>query len=154
MIFSSFGNVPAKLSFTRMAKAVDEFAKNSDEEVLVQIGNTVYDFKYANTVKFLTHDSMLDVMSHASILILSGGWGTISEASQLGKRIVAMPRRADEHNHPQEEVVRKLEEMGVVVACYDEKELPTMVEKARTYDFKPILRGSAAKVINDFLVQL
>ena len=59
--------------------------------------------------------------------------------------------RAARHNHPQEEVVRKLEKMGVVVACYNENELPTMIEKARTFDFKPIPRGSASKVINDFL---
>ena len=47
MIFSGFGNAPAHMSFDRMAKAVDEFAKISEEEVLVQSGNTQYQFKYA-----------------------------------------------------------------------------------------------------------
>lgn len=151
MIFASFGTAPSQMSFDRMARAIDEFAQNSKEEVFAQIGNTQYIFKNIKCVRFLEHEDMLKCMSDATLLIIPGGWGTISEASQLGKRIVSFPRNIQEGNHPQEEVVRKLEEMGVVVACYDEKELPTMVEKARTYDFKPILRGSAERVINDFL---
>ena len=47
MIFSSFGNAPAEMSFIRMAHAIDEFAKESEEDVFVQVGNTRYEFKYA-----------------------------------------------------------------------------------------------------------
>ena len=58
MIFSSFGNAPAEMSFIRMAHAIDEFAKESEEDVFVQVGNTRYEFKYARIVKFLEHEEM------------------------------------------------------------------------------------------------
>lgn len=80
MIFSSFGNAPAEMSFIRMAHAIDEFAKESEEDVFVQVGNTRYEFKYARIVKFLEHEEMVDAMRRASIVVLQGGWGTISEA--------------------------------------------------------------------------
>lgn len=85
MIFSSFGNAPAEMSFIRMAHAIDEFAKESEEDVFVQVGNTRYEFKYARIVKFLEHEEMVDAMRRASIVVLQGGWGTISEAIFLKK---------------------------------------------------------------------
>ena len=155
MIFSGFGNAPAHMSFDRMAKAVDEFARISDEDVLVQTGNTQYKFKYAKTVKFMEHDELLRTIQKASLVILQGGWGTISESIALGKRIVSIPRRVgQECNHPQEEVVHHLEEMGCLIGCYDEKQLPEMVERARQFTPKPLVKGDASKVINAFLETL
>ena len=87
MIFVSFGNAPANQSFTRMAEAIDKLGKETEERVLVQTGNTLYDFHHVDTVKFLEHQEMLNIMKEASIVILQGGWGTISEAIMLGKRI-------------------------------------------------------------------
>lgn len=152
MIFSSFGNAPAQQTFTRMAKAVDELAKIIDEEVIVQKGNTQYDFHYAKTVDFLEHDALQKMLQEASIVILQGGWGTIAEAIGLGKRIVSVPRRVgQECNHPQEEVVRHLEGLGCLIGCYDEQKLPELVEKARAFDPKPLQKGNASGVINAFL---
>lgn len=152
MIFSVFGNAPASMSFDRMAKAVDELAKKSEEEVLVQTGNTLYQFKYAKTVAFMGHDELLATLEKASLVILQGGWGTISESVALGKKVISIPRRVgQECNHPQEEVVRVLEEMGCLIGCYDEKQLPEMVEKAKTFVPKKMPKGSATTAINEFL---
>ena len=151
MIFSGFGNAPAHMSFDRMAKAVDEFAKISEEEVLVQTGHTQYRFKYAKTVKFMEHDELLATIEKASLVILQGGWGTIAESVGLGKKVISIPRRVgQECNHPQEEVVRHLEKMGCLIGCYDEKLLPQMVEKARTFEPKQMPKGSAKAVLTEF----
>lgn len=155
MIFSSFGNAPVQMSFDRMAKAVDEFAKISEEEVFVQNGNTLYEFKYAKTVKFLDHDEMLAIIKKASLVILQGGWGTISESVALGKKIISIPRRVgQECNHPQEEVVRHLEKMGCLIGCYDETKLPELVKAAESFVPKPLVKGDASQIINQFLQQL
>ena len=152
MIFSSFGNAPAEMSFIRMAHAIDEFAKESEEDVFVQVGNTRYEFKYARIVKFLEHEEMVDAMRRASIVVLQGGWGTISEAIFLKKRIVAIPRRVgQECHHPQEEVVRYLEKLGCLIGCYNTAELPNLIEKARRIEFKTLSRGNAAQYMNPFL---
>ncbi|WP_418495663.1 glycosyltransferase [Coprobacter sp.] len=152
MIFVSFGNAPAKQSFTRMAEAIDELGKVTEEKILVQTGNTLYDFYHVDTVKFLEHSEMLNVMKEASIVILQGGWGTISEAIMLGKKIISIPRRVgQECKHPQEEVVKFLERKGCLLGCYDTHELSLIIEKARNYEFKPLKRGDASKVINGFI---
>lgn len=152
MIFVSFGNAPANQSFTRMAEAIDKLGKETEERVLVQTGNTLYDFHHVNTVKFLEHQEMLNIMKEASIVILQGGWGTISEAIMLGKRIVSIPRRVgQECKHPQEEVVRFLEKKECLLGCYDTHKLPFIIEKARNYEFKPLQRGSADSIINQFI---
>lgn len=152
MIFVSFGNAPAEMTFTRLAEAADRLAELLNEEVLVQTGNTRYEFRHARTVGFLDHDQMLAAMRNASVIVLQGGWGTISEAIALGKRIVSVPRRmGQECNHPQEEVVRYLEKQGCLLGCYNTEELPALVEKARSCEFKPLRRGDSHEIINRFI---
>ena len=95
---------------------------------------------------------LVDAMRRASIVVLQGGWGTISEAIFLKKRIVAIPRRVgQECHHPQEEVVRYLEKLGCLIGCYNTAELPNLIEKARRIEFKTLSRGNAAQYINPFL---
>ena len=155
MIFSSFGNAPVQQSFDRMARAVDELAQAVDEEIFVQTGNTLYQFKHAKTVKFMDHDELLSTIKRASLVILQGGWGTIAESVSLGKIVISIPRRlGQECNHPQEEVVRHLEQMGCLIGCYDEAKLPEMVEKAKTFVPNPMPKGSAKEVLIDFLNSL
>ena len=155
MIFSVFGNAPAHMSFDRMAKAVDELAMNSSEEILVQTGHTKYQFKYAKTVRFMEHDELLETIKKSSLVILQGGWGTIAESISLGKIIISIPRRlGQECNHPQEEVVRHLENMGCLIGCYDENQLARLVEQARSFTPKPLPKGSAKEVLTDFFDSL
>lgn len=154
MIFASFGNAPASMTFYRMAQAINDLAEQSTERILVQTGNTDFCFKNVDTVKFLTHEDMINKMKEASIVLLQGGWGTISEAISLNKRIVSIPRRVgQECNHPQEEVVRYLEDCGCLLGCYDTKDLYKIIQKARTFKFKPLLRGDSTEIINFFINQ-
>lgn len=155
MIFVSFGNAPAEQSFIRMSEAIDKLGQVLNEDILVQSGNTLYEFRNVNTVKFMEHSEMMNAMKDASIVILQGGWGTISEAIMLKKKIISIPRRVgQECKHPQEEIVRFLEREGCLLGCYDTTYLPAIIEKARSYEFKPLKRGDASKVINDFISSL
>lgn len=153
MIFVSFGNSPKP--FDRLAQAVDNMAKELDEEVIVQNGFTQYIFKHCKSFTFISQSDYKTYLRRCSIAILQGGWGGVSEASDLGCKVVAVPRiKGFEHYHDQEQLIRKLEEEGVCLGCYDTDELLSVVIKARTYSFKPILRGDASKVINDFISSL
>lgn len=150
MIFSSFGNVP--YSFDRLAKALDSYAKETGEKIIIQTGHTRYNFCYVEHYAFLNHEQMLDYIKNSDLCILQGGWGTISECIFAGKRIIAVPRiLGKEHNHPQEEIVRMLETMGCLIGCYNIVELPNLIKKARSMEFKPLLRGNATQFINPFL---
>lgn len=138
--------------FSRMAMAADDYAASTDERIVVQTGYTHYKFKHVKEhFDFCSKERMHQLMDEADILVLQGGWGGICEAVDMGKRVVVLPRRNGvEHVHDQSQVARKMDELGCVICCMDEKNLPQMIEKARTFDFKPLKRGSA-KVVADTL---
>ena len=136
------------MAFERMARAVDVFAATIDEEVIVQTGYTHYIYKHAKSFGFCTKDEMQTYIDRASILILQGGWGAISEAMEKHKRIVVIPRYdKTEHIHDQFQLIRKLDSLGCVIGVFDERELPLAVEKARTYDFQQMPKGNAETLI-------
>ena len=141
------------MPFLRMAKAVDEFSAHCDDEVIVQTGYTEYDYQHAKAFKFCTKDEMQRYIDQANILILQGGWGAISEAMEKHKRIVVIPRHdKTEHIHDQFQLVEKLDSLGCVIAVRDETKLSEAVEKAKTFDFKQIIKGNSEIIIRKTLV--
>lgn len=153
MIFVAFGNSPKQ--FIRLAKAVDLLAKKSNEEFFVQTGFTQYEYKHAKVTNFLTQEEFTNCLKRCQVAILQGGWGGIAEASILGCKIVAVPRIiGEEHYHDQIQLVKALENNGVLLGCYNIAELPVLLEKAKTWRFKQIKKGDAGKVINDFIQHL
>lgn len=150
MIFASLGTMD--MDFVRMAKAVDAFAAECDERVIVQTGYTRYDYKHARAFDFCTKDEMRQYISEADVLILQGGWGAISEAMELGKRIVVIPRHdVTEHIHDQEQLIRKLDALGCVIGVFDERNLADAVERARTFNFQKLPKGNAESIIREKL---
>ena len=150
MIFASLGSMD--MPFTRMAEAVDRLADATDEEVIVQTGHTAYDYRHAKAFDFCSREKMQELISSASVVVLQGGWGTLSEAIEMGKALVAMPRKdKEEHIHDQFQLVRKLESLGCLVGVYDGDELAEAVEKARTMKFHKLKRGNAEGAIRQKL---
>lgn len=150
MIFVSIGTM--NMPFLRMAKAVDEYAATSDEKVIVQTGYTDYEYLYATAFKFCTKEEMQQYINDASIVVLQGGWGAISEAMEKDKKIVVVPRYdKKEHIHDQFQLVRKLDELNCVIGVFDEKNLPAAIEKARSFKFCHIEKGNAEGIIQDQL---
>lgn len=141
------------MPFYRMAKAVDEWAATTNEEIIVQTGYT--DFKYKNISKvfnFCTKDEMQNYINQADILILQGGWGAISEAMEKKKRIVVMPRHdKTEHIHDQFQLIRKLDELGCVIGVFDEHDLPAKILQAYSFQFQQIKKGKAEPIIEKAL---
>ena len=152
MIFASLGTMD--MAFERMGRAVDVFAATVDEEVIVQTGYTHYVYKHAKPFGFCTKDEMQTYIDRASILILQGGWGAISEAMEKRKRIVVIPRYdKTEHIHDQFQLIRKLDSLGCVIGVFDERELPQAVEKAQTFDFQQMPKGNAEMIIREKLAE-
>lgn len=146
MIFASLGTMD--MDFSRMAKAVDEFAATTDEKVVVQTGYTKYNYKFAKAFDFCTKDKMQEYINQASLLILQGGWGAISEAMDKKKRIVVIPRHdKTEHIHDQFQLVRKLDELGCIIGVFDEHELSAKIELAKTFNFQQLKKGNAERLI-------
>lgn len=151
MIFASLGTMD--MPFERMAKAVDEFAAKTEDQVIVQTGHTHY--LYNNIEKsfdFCTKEEMQKYIADADVLILQGGWGAISEAMEKKKRIVVMPRYdKTEHIHDQFQLIRKLDSLGCVIGVFDETKLADAVEKAKSFSFKYLEKGNAETLIRQKL---
>lgn len=74
--------------------------------------------------------------------------GAISEAMELKKRIVVIPRYDKvEHIHDQFQLIRKLDTLGCVLEVFDERELAAKMEQAKIVEFKQIEKGNAQKLI-------
>lgn len=150
MIFASLGTMD--MDFSRMAKAVDDFASTISDEVIVQSGHTNYCYHYAKSFDFCTKDEMQRYIDNAEILILQGGWGAISEAMEKEKRIVVIPRYdVTEHIHDQFQLTKKLDALGCVIGIFDEKDLPVKVKEAYDFDFKQLNKGNAETLIREKL---
>lgn len=110
MIFCSLGTMD--MPFERMAYAIDLFAATTDEEVIVQTGWTDYPYKHVSkSFKMCTKEEMEHYQEEASLLIMQGGWGSICESMEKGKRMVIIPRYdGTEHIHDQFQLIRKLDE--------------------------------------------
>ena len=118
MIFASLGTMD--MAFVRMAKAIDEWAATTQEEVIVQTGYTTFNYRHAKAFDFCTKDEMQQYIKAANILILQGGWGAISEAMEQKKRIVVIPRHdKTEHIHDQFQLIRKLDKLGCVIGVFE-----------------------------------
>ena len=146
MIFASLGTMD--MPFYRMAKAVDDYAAQTSEEVIVQTGYTDYPYKYAHSFDYCTKSQMQEYITKANVLILQGGWGAISEAMEQGKKIVVIPRRnGTEHIHDQFQLIRKLDELQCVIGVFDENDLSDAIKKAENFEFKKIKKGNAEHII-------
>ncbi|MFR9543209.1 MAG: glycosyltransferase [Rikenellaceae bacterium] len=140
------------MDFSRMAKAIDEFAATSPHEVIVQSGHTHYTYKHAKSFDFCTKDEMQEYIDKAEILILQGGWGAISEAMAKSKKIVVIPRYdVTEHIHDQFQLIKKLDALGCVIGVFDEKDLSQKVEEAYSFEFKQLKKGNAENLIKQKL---
>ena len=93
MIFVTVGY---QMSFDRMVKAVDEWAKrNPGVEIFAQIGPTDFVPQNMPHTRFLSPDEFRIRIEEATLLVAHAGMGSILTAMEMQKPIVIMPRRGD-----------------------------------------------------------
>ena len=124
--------------FERLAKAVEDFARQSREDVLIQMGCTSGRLAGVRSFDFVPHDELLSMIEKADLIIAHGGFATLGECLDFRKRIVAVPRKKEygetlDSGLGQEEIVRQLEKEGKVIGVYDIRELPEAIERARVF---------------------
>ena len=90
MILCLLGTNP--YDFSRLAKAVDDLAANLEENVYIQLGNTKYIPKNCKYFDFASKNEIENLMKKADIVITQGGYGSITDAILLNKKVIAIPR--------------------------------------------------------------
>lgn len=113
--------------FDRLIRKMDEIAGTIDEEVVMQIGSTVYKPKSAKYFDFIDDDEVvLDFFKRARIIISHAGAGTLLNALRFRKPVIVVPRQKllGEHVDDQQfELAQVLSEKRLVVAVYDMRDL-------------------------------
>lgn len=151
MIFVTLGSskIAPMLDF---AREVDRIAPHFDEKIIIQYGVTEYDFKNVEGIAYLDSNEMKELLEKANIVVSHGGWGNLSTCINMGKRLVAVPRKLGvEVNHDQLQLVKKLESLGCLIAVEDIGNLENAIRKAVLMDFNPLPRGNALPLIEEAL---
>ena len=113
-------------------------ALNTDQQIIVQAGLTEYHSDKMDIRDFIDNDEFAKYIAEADVLITHGGVGTIINALNQGKVVIACPRLAkyhEHHNDHQVEIVDEFERRGLILALRENDDLSEVLERAKT--FKP-----------------
>lgn len=142
-----------KFKFNRLINKIDELIESGiiSEDVFVQYGYSDAP-QIAEGKSFLTKEEMHEKMEQADLIIMHAGSGMIVESQKMAKRIVVVPRLKifDEHvDDHQFEIADYFENSGALIVEResDLKDLPDLIDKARSMEVKPY-KFSNEKLVN------
>lgn len=148
MIFVTVGSI---MAFDRLICAMDKWAQeHSEYEVLAQIGDGNYQPNHMRSMRTLTPSMFNDTVRNAAIVVAHAGMGSYLVATELGKPIVLLPRRAANREHTTDHQVHTAQWLGKKPGVYvalSEDELECAVERALAE------RGIAASEFERFAPQ-
>ncbi|WP_066716487.1 PssE/Cps14G family polysaccharide biosynthesis glycosyltransferase [Clostridium sp. Marseille-P299] len=138
MIFVTLGS--QKFQFNRLLVAVDELVEKEviKEKVIAQIGYSDYIPRNYDYEKFLDREEFDKRMKESNFVITHSGTGAIMSAVNYGKKVIAVPRNSlygehvDDH---QLQILKQFEEMNIICACYDPKDLGRYIEEIEGMSF-------------------
>jgi len=149
-----------RLGFDRLIKEVDELVRDQllAEEVFIQTGFASYEPKHCRYQKVVPFEELQRLMRACRVLVTHGGAGLIADGLELGKPVVAVPRRKKhgEHvNDHQLELTGALEKEGRIVVVHEVSELLEALERVTHLSARPVSEDrKVIGIVDDFLRQL
>ncbi len=128
MIFVTVGST----DFDALVAAMDELAPSLGSPVVMQIGLGTYVPQNAEHFRFAP--SLDNYYDAAELVVGHGGFGTIVEALQHGKKLVCVVNPAT-YDHHQEHLLRVFEGQDYLLWCKELAGLGQAIGRARTVDF-------------------
>ena len=138
MIFVTVGS--QKFQFDRLLEAVDDLVASGivAEGSFAQTGACTYEPVHMEHEAFLDREGFQERMTASDIVITHGGTGAIVGAVKAGKKVIAVPRRAEHGEHVDDhqiEIVSQFGEMGLIEPCMDPADLPGAYERALSKEY-------------------
>src|SRR5579859_1712930 len=124
MIYATAGTHPA--AFNRLIQAIEAYAAQTDEEVIVQAGTSQIPIYYAKHLTFTTWEEALTYIRTARVVVSHAGVGTMIDAISVNVPIIVWPRLADfgEHiNNHQLELAQAMSQQGRATLVNNRDEL-------------------------------
>lgn len=99
MIFVTVGT--HEQSFNRLIIKIDDLIEKHiiDEEVIIQVGYSTYNPKYAKFVPFINYSKMEELIKKARIVITHGGPASFMNVISMGKKPIVVPRQLKFKEH-------------------------------------------------------
>ncbi len=158
MIFVTLGS--QKFQFNRLLIELDDLLENKEikDEIFAQIGESDYIPKNYKSKKYLDRKDFLEKINNCDMLITHGGTGAIMSGVIAGKKVIAVPRLAEFHEHVdnhQEQIVKEFSEDGIILGCFNIENLKKLI-KDKEFVPKKYNSGSdeIKKSIKDFITSL
>lgn len=130
-------NIPFQRLIDEVMELREKNVITSSEKIIIQAGSTqVIDSDGIEVYKELEHRQYLELIEKADLIITHGGAGSIFDALQLQKKVIALPRllRYNEHvDDHQRELVEKLYKDGYIIG---EKTLAESFRLIEAFSFK------------------
>lgn len=117
--------------FERLIKKMDEIAKNLKEEVIMQIGRTIYEPKNTKWFRFESSKRIEELYKKSRFIITHGGAGSIIKSLSYGKAPIVVPRykKFGEHiNDHQLDLTKFLDKKGYITAVYEIEDLRSKIK--------------------------
>jgi len=110
MIFATVGT---QLPFDRLLEGLDAWAgRNRDVPVVAQTGTTRHVFANLRTIASLGQAEFIAQFAAARLIVAHAGMGTILSATEMGKPVILMPRRARFGEHRNDHQIDTAAEMA------------------------------------------
>lgn len=149
MIFITLGS--QKFQLNRLLIAIDKLVKTGKikEKIFAQTGYSDYTPVYYEYKAFLDRSEFAQWEAKADLIITHGGTGAIIGAVKNGKKVIAVPRRAEygEHvdNH-QFQLVGQFRELDLICECDDCDKLEEAINYTKSTHFKSYKSNTQAVI--------
>lgn len=159
MIFVMLGT--QNNSFHRLLEKIDELIKKGKikDEVIVQAGYTKYQSENMKIFDLIPRDKIEEYQKKADFIITHGGVGSIISSLKLGKKVIAVPRMHEYHEHVnnhQTEIIELFQAKGYIIGIKSVDELEEAISKIST--FKPeeykLNNKKMLNIIDDFIEKI
>lgn len=99
MIFVTLGTM--YLDFPRLVDAMDEIARDSGEDVVIQTGMAQRNPQYARHFAFAPREEIHELIRQSRVVVTHAGIGSVIDVLRAGRPLVVVPRlkRYGEHNN-------------------------------------------------------
>jgi UDP-N-acetylglucosamine transferase subunit ALG13 len=126
--------VGSMFPFERMIRMMDDWAsQHPQEEVFAQIGGGTYEPRHMRWERILTPNKYKELVHGCRFLVAHAGTGSVFTASEFGKPIVLIPRRAADKEHTtdhQLDTAKWLEDKPGIFVVWSEHQLAQTIVRA------------------------
>ena len=125
-----------KFQFDRLLKKIDYLVDVGaiTEEIFAQTGASTYVPKNYEYQDFLDERKFKEKLEKSELVITHGGTGIITNAIKMGKKVIAVPRKAKYGEHVddhQQQLINQFVKQNFIWGCMDVEDLEKYIKLSK-----------------------